>query len=646
MNPVPRSNMQRNRTIQLVCVLGVAVCIGAAALLSSQVQARRDALQLDSSPELGGRASPQMVLLAAGTGAFRGIFIDVLWYRIENLKQEGKFFEIHQLADLITTLQPRFAEVWRYHAWNMAYNISVSTHTPQERWDWVNKGLALLRDKGIPYNPRSVNLYRELGWIFSHKIGQYSDDMHWFYKRRLAYEWQEVLGTPTRGVGTAEAIDRFRKIAQAPPTLRELIQKDAAAGKLVAALGTMAQGVEDDPAPLLREIGRVFMFNYLEGDSLVDAAVRELPQAYRPQLTTILTNADTGAGLPGLLAFLRRRAVEDVYHMDVQYMLALMERYGPLDWRHPAAHGAYWSERGMDIAEGVRTHKGLDLINTNRQTIHAMQELASTGDIVFDPITEYIDMSPDVRFIPAYIEAVEVALRRVDQSDDAEVTSRREVYAAGFENFLLRSVTYAYLYGDRANAQEYYDKCRDLFGTKPDAVRSGRYQRTLEETVLADLGENLENWDRTTAFLSAMFYTAFQKGLGNARGDVFDHFLALARQVHQRHEARAIADPRAVQRRMSIGEFEQLLVKSFERFMLEPGVDLLVRARVWSNAPLRLRQEVYDALASALRNRALQAGFDFDRAFPEPEGMQAIRASRPQQPKGDETIPDTPIERK
>src|SRR5690606_16019333 len=110
----------------------------------------------------------------------------------------------------ITTLQPRFPQVWAFHAWNMAYNISVTTHTPEERWSWVNNGIVLLRDQGIPLNPRAVRLYRELSWIFFHKIGQFSDDMQWYYKAQLAREWEEILGRYNTDDTTQNIIGRFR----------------------------------------------------------------------------------------------------------------------------------------------------------------------------------------------------------------------------------------------------------------------------------------------------------------------------------------------------------------------------------------------------------------------------------------------------
>ncbi|HIB00643.1 MAG TPA: hypothetical protein EYO31_01830 [Phycisphaerales bacterium] len=65
-------------------------------------------------------------------GALRGLLIDYLWIKIHQMQQDGLYFEVMADADLITKLQPRFPQVWVFHAHNMAYNISVMTHTIEE----------------------------------------------------------------------------------------------------------------------------------------------------------------------------------------------------------------------------------------------------------------------------------------------------------------------------------------------------------------------------------------------------------------------------------------------------------------------------------------------------------------------------------
>lgn len=140
--------------------------------------------------------SPFIVLTTVVLGGFRGLVVDILWMRLISLQKEGKVFEIAQLADWITKLEPQFTTVWAFHAWNMAYNISILYANPEHRWLWVKNGIQLLRDNGLKYNPDEPILYRELGWIYQHKIGQSWDDMHIYYKHKLAKEMDDLFRGP------------------------------------------------------------------------------------------------------------------------------------------------------------------------------------------------------------------------------------------------------------------------------------------------------------------------------------------------------------------------------------------------------------------------------------------------------------------
>ena len=84
-------------------------------------------------------------LLALG----RAPLVDYLWLRATKLKDEGRIFDAYQLAQWICELQPKFPSVWAFQGWNMAYNISVTQKSAEERWRWVRNGYELIRDKGI-----------------------------------------------------------------------------------------------------------------------------------------------------------------------------------------------------------------------------------------------------------------------------------------------------------------------------------------------------------------------------------------------------------------------------------------------------------------------------------------------------------------
>ena len=107
-------------------------------------------------------APPVLAFTTVALGGFRGLIANALWIRASDLQQEEKFFEQVQLSSWITKLEPHIPTVWYFQAWNMAYNISVKFRDPYDRWRWVQRGIELLRDDGLRFNPKEALLYREL----------------------------------------------------------------------------------------------------------------------------------------------------------------------------------------------------------------------------------------------------------------------------------------------------------------------------------------------------------------------------------------------------------------------------------------------------------------------------------------------------
>jgi hypothetical protein len=138
-------------------------------------------------------APPVLAFTTVALGGFRGLIANALWIRANDLQDEDKFFEMAQLADWITKLEPHFVQVWLVQAWNMAYNISVKFKDFDDRWRWVQRGIALLRDDGLRFNPNETLIYRELAWFFQHKMGANLDDANMRYKQEWLKEMSEVF---------------------------------------------------------------------------------------------------------------------------------------------------------------------------------------------------------------------------------------------------------------------------------------------------------------------------------------------------------------------------------------------------------------------------------------------------------------------
>ena len=127
-----------------------------------------------------------------GLGGFRGVVSEILWLRAATLQEEGRYFELVQLADWITALDPRTAEAWVFNAWNLSYNVPAMLPDHRSRLNWVRAGIGLLKDKAIPANPGEPRLYRELGWLYQNKVGSDDDPAAYLYRLDLAREFADA----------------------------------------------------------------------------------------------------------------------------------------------------------------------------------------------------------------------------------------------------------------------------------------------------------------------------------------------------------------------------------------------------------------------------------------------------------------------
>lgn len=615
--------------------LGVAgivmlVALAGAATVAGIVQKQRDVLGLVVKMEGQEGMPPHVAVVTAALGTFRGLAVDILWARADHLQTEGEFYEAQTLAQWITTLQPRFQKVWGFQAWNLAWNITAATQVPAERWGWVNRGIELLRARGIPLNPQAANLYFDLAWIFQNKIGRIGDKQHWYYKARLAAEMQEILGDIAGGKSTDQVIQRFRAISDAPATLEELLQKRPAVQSAIELLA--AHGAKPDEA-LLRMLGRALMATasldarLMGRDSAPPGTNIGLLEAMRAdrKVTTEL--------IDHLLPHLQRRVLQERYRMDPTEMLAVMERYGPLDWRHPHPHGIYWSEQGVKVARNLERREKVNELMLVRGRLMMLMELLRTGRVELDAGTNRIDLLPDPRFARFYERAIQEAFDLISSEQGVSAAEFGLAEEAdlfdGYEKFLNTATMFAYLYGDHEEAARYFGILRDLvdrrgFGDEPV------YSDTLENFVAIRFADLVQvNLGDLRQVLDAMIRRAFVEGLALGNLKVFNRFLGVANTVYDRRFASSRPGEVFILEDAKLVEFPKIVENSFKRTMLDPGLSLLLRARIWSWAPEPLRLKIYDSVAKSLAEQAEAAGLAPERAFPAPSSKDDGSAERP-----------------
>lgn len=421
-------------------MIGVGFLTAASMRLDPLRQAR-EKMGLVANPSLE-NAPPSLAFATVAMGAFRGLIVDILWMRADTLKQEGKFFDARQLAEWITALQPRFAAVWDFHAWNMAYNISVAIPNtqPEERWRWVKNGYELLRDRAIVLNPRSILLYRSLAWIFQHKIGDISDDCHRYYKRELALSMRSLLGeNPTN--------ETFQRLASAPKTLDEVL-KDPAVARFIAELQQADNSFAD---------AKLLVTNYL--------TLRRTPARFKKEAFDVIDRYRSTEALEAFDTFARSWQLRNEWKFDLDFMIELNQTYGPagiddpnermpLNWEHPAAHAIYWAALGLKVAGRPEEYR-IDEKNTDRIVFHSLQMLYRTGKVVLYDVP---NQPPSVYFLPdlRMFESCDQLWKKVIEKYESLEQGNPKAVKGGHKNFLENAVLMFYQAGHQRKAEQIY----------------------------------------------------------------------------------------------------------------------------------------------------------------------------------------------
>jgi len=621
-----RSARRGERLVQIIAGAVAALLLAGSALFVEPLNEIRTRAQMTTDAATI-KGLPPLESLLAKTGTFRALAIDIAFIRLERLKEEGKFYELMQLASWICRLAPQFPSVWSYHAWNQAYNISVATYTPEERWHWVNNGIHLLRDEGIPLNPRSVTLYKELAWIYWHKIGDFLDDYHWSYKKELAVEMELVLGAPPVFATEKEVVDGFRSIVDAPRNLDRILTDDAEVAEFVRRLAE----VELSPN---REL-LAFVARYLRDDLSVQRFLKSQPEGEAPTLqarrVALLSDPAYAAPRQRLVAALRSKVLREDYHMNLEWMLDLMEHYGPLDWRSPYTHCLYWAGWGDMTTRGVLDLNPNDSMNTARYIMFALDNMVKRGKIVLTPDFEtpnesFLQLLPDVRFVDHYHTTV-IELSKVQFPDSPE-TKRGEPaenYRGGYFNMMSFAIQQLYFDGNpknQAKAEEYYKYVRDI-NRNPDGSVKQMYLVPLQEYVMADIKEAATGFKSANMLINALIYRSlWQLGMENAPQSVA--IMEEARKVYAYYMSDKWGDP---QDRRKLGKLIVLRADGVEAFLSDPGIPITQKIRMWKGIDERTRQMVWDRIEPFLVELCNNNDPPLDRskAFPEPPGMAEYR---------------------
>lgn len=338
-------------------------------------------------------APPLVAFTTVALGGFRGIIADTLWIRATRMQRDGRFFELVQLSDWITKLEPRFTTVWAFHAWNLSYNVSVMFPSPEDRWRWVRHGLSLLTEDGLKYNPGAPDLYRELGWIYQHKISATQDNAHWYYKREWAREMDLLL--PGGQLKAEVLLNANRFDAKKELELLDMLRQ---------------------------EFGFAFPRRAQDRKIYFEKAAElapELSEKYNTHATLYI--------------------LKNTYRFSIQSMHMLEKNYGKQDWRLPQVHAVYWAIQGREDSADFSQ------IALQRMISQSFADMFINGGahLGSSAATSY----PDVHL--SALSGAQTAFREALKKFPGTAT-----FKSAYKNFLQRAMYEVWLQGDDSAARD------------------------------------------------------------------------------------------------------------------------------------------------------------------------------------------------
>ena len=523
---------KRIQGVAAVVMVG-CMAVGGRLLPALQTQAEEHGLRYTYESVEG---APPWVAVGTAIGALRGLIVDILWIKVNLMKERGLYFEVKSDSEMITKLQPRFASVWAFHGHNMAYNISVATNTQEERWSWVNAGIRLVRNEGLRHNPNDLRLYRELAFWFSHKIEGYSDDAHLYYKQKFAEEWHMLLGRPPEDY--EDRIAWIEMIANAPSTLSEAEDRAPGVRAIIeeynSAMSPFGDVVPYSESPAWLQNYALWSAIKEQSEVAQMLGMEERARRDSPAFTAL----DEIAGDPErkeawdtLVAYTRKRVLLDEYNMDPEIMAEYTRDLGPIDWRSGQAHALYWSRLGEKRGGAGVSHDELiyRALNNDRTQLQALQGLARSGRIIYDPFSgELPGRFPEPLFVDV-----------IDEQFDYFYAKHYDTRGAGGEgfigflqNFMSSAVREAYRSGEWGRARELLARLDDRFGRGAKYLPDSKYSQPLDLFVKNQIeGEyEFQPMLAPSEAMAALRY-AFRVGVGRDREDVWEQALTFVSQV-------------------------------------------------------------------------------------------------------------------
>ena len=504
--------------------------------------------------KLGESAPPELVLATTALGGFRGLLLNAVAYRAWELKVDGKFWELVQLYEWISQLQPHASKVWTDLSWNMSYNIVAEIKIPEDRWRWVWRSIEYLRDRGLKYNPRSEEIAREISWIFQQKIGRETDEFHIKYMWYLSGMIEEAWGNgrpdleaivaqvkATKQDNASRVLDpevlnivgivynwdadavRVDKRAWDPDVAWDaLVDSDEDVAGLVNAFNSAGINLRDqykvmrallDEAP---ERGTYRLRHESEKDLLEDPEILQWvmhsmrrkasgPREKLAELRAILVAMDRASNTlekrfldvdsigprRKIELYLVERNIRMDFKMDPERMLKLEQQYAPMEWRLPESHAMYWALVALELRLDPVSGKPEDTIDARRLVFFCTQQLYRRGTILFRSRSQVGRML--FGFNLAFISAAEKEFTYIVDYYRARPTERAaENIGDPEKQFLEEAVRVMSWAGQEREAKRLYKKLQTRYPS------DDRKNQDIDSWVTGQVRKMVQEWGRQT----------------------------------------------------------------------------------------------------------------------------------------------------
>ena len=519
-----------------------------------------------------------------------------------------------------------------------------------------------------------MQLHRELAWIFNHKVQGFMDDANRYYKKQLAREWHMLLGEPPRlqsgnEAATQQMVDWLEEVVSAPETLGGVIDRELA-DRNRDVIEENRVGIEDSlvnelATRIVDEAGLELNYDLLELYAVQQAldnswftqsaeeggipfaregAERQLAQRgdsnsvftelYRDEKYADTVGDDGEIVMPGawsrLIPHVRKRVLVDEYNMSPTRMQRYTAKFGPLDWRHPSSHAVYWSHRGVELGLQRRGVRNFNTLNTDRITMHSLQELFRSGTVMYDPIRDTHLTMVSLHYIPSYAEIVLEVAARGGRSQDESRAFR--TYIQGLQNFLKDAIRTTYRFGDVEQANYWFTELREFPGLN---VNDPALFEDLGLDLATFVRKQLEEDDRFTiphvaaSEVEMALRGAFLNGLLNGDRQAFEGNIEYARQVHKRYfdlqDQVTLVDRDRNRMDEMHPDFAIAAGEVFLRILAYSDIEIFQSSLMYQRVPSSIQRVVYDALISVFAQQGVPPQL-LAEMFPEPPGMEQYRA--------------------